>query len=144
MYQVATASGVLKELNESWEALYETPFTEILRKIPKAKLTPRKNKLQKQKHLRNIHRKCKKRLEAIWQNENRDVETLYGTRQSGSAHTKQRASLFFEAKEQAVKRKGKQNRIHIDMILTSFFFQTHSSKIYYNKFYYIVLNSQQN
>ena len=105
-YQIQVASTVLQELSETWESTFKTPLTEVIRKVPSVQLTPRKTKVEKQKEKRNIHRKCKKEIEAIWTKENRDVETFYGTRQSGSGLTKQRSSLNFETRQNALKRTG--------------------------------------
>ena len=106
-YQIQVAAGAFRELSETWEATYQTPFTEVIRKVPEAKLTPRKSKVEKQKSKRDIVRKCKKGLEGMWSKDNRDVETFYGTRQSGSAFDKQRSSLHLETRERAAKRAGK-------------------------------------
>ena len=103
-YAAEAARSVLRELNQSFEGIYHQSFTSILPKLRSPKLTPRKSKIQKQHTLRKIHKNVKKSIEAAWCRENRDVETHYGTRQSGSRHSKQRSSLFFETKSKAVKR----------------------------------------
>ena len=80
--------------------------------MPKVKtlnLTPRRNKIEKQKKLREPHRNIKKQIENAWQENARDSDTLYGTRQSGSSYMKQRACLNFEQKAKAIARtSGKQ------------------------------------
>lgn len=108
-YIISAATSFLNHVNTSWETLYSTPFTVIIRKIPDVNLTPRKTKIEKQKRLRQIHRNVKKSIENSWAEDGRDVETLFGTRQSGSRHDKQRKTLFLEGKKQAVQRtiKGK-------------------------------------
>ena len=103
------AKTVLEDIDKSWNALYDTPFTKVLPKVKTLNLTPRRNKIEKQKHLRETHRNIKKKIENAWQENGRDSDTLYGTRQSGSSYMKQRACLNFEAKTNAIARSSGNN-----------------------------------
>lgn len=103
-YQIEAVSSAITELKKSWETFYDTPFTDIVRKVPGVNLTPRKSRVEKQKNIRNLFQSCKKNIESKWQEQDRDVTTLYGTRQSVNQYDKQRSSLFFESKEKAVER----------------------------------------
>ena len=108
-YMIAAAESILKDVSNVWKTHYETHFTALIPKIPDINLTPRKTKVEKQRKLRKIHRRVKQNIENAWTDNNRDVETLYGTRQSGSRHDTQRSCMFFERKHKAVNRacKGK-------------------------------------
>ena len=109
-YMKKVAEQVIDSIDESWCEIYNTSFTSVLRKIPSVNLTPRKSKVAKRKNVRKVHQNLKKHIENTWQADNRDVETLYGTRQSRSGHDKQRSCLFFENKAKAVARSGKYDK----------------------------------
>lgn len=103
-----TVAGQLwEDVDKKWSEKYPAiKFKDAIRKVPDINLTPRRSKVEKRKNLRKIHRNFKKHIESTWAKEKRDVETLYGTRQSRSAYDKQRTCLFLETKEKAVTRTG--------------------------------------
>ena len=98
----AVAGSVLNSIDDSWNQMFNTPFTKVLPKV--VNLTPRKNKITKQKSKRGSQRIVKRAIENMFMANGRDVATVYGTRQSGSAYQKQRANLFMEPKIKAVER----------------------------------------
>ena len=100
-FQKVTANAIFNDVSKTWSEVYKTSFTNIIRKVPEINLTPRKNKVQKQKAKRALQRTIKNAIENTWKNDNRDVDSLYGTRQSGSGYMKQRSNLFLETKHAA-------------------------------------------
>ena len=94
-----------KTILNSWDQIYKVPLTNVIPKI--TNLTPRKNKEHSKTKLKKLHRKFKKNIENQIRKDSNDVETLYGTRQSGSSYQKQRTSLYFESKADAIKRTSK-------------------------------------
>ena len=101
------AKSVLKSIDQEWNKLYDTPFTKVLTKIPSTNLKPKTSDSMRKKKLRKIHRNVKKAIENSWQADGKDMETLFGTRQSKATYVKQRSSLHFEKKSDAISRTSK-------------------------------------
>ena len=81
-YMKAAAESVIENINTQWDAIYDTPFTEILTKLPSTNLSQKNTDAERKEKLRNIHRKLKTNLENSWQENSKDTNTLLGTSQS--------------------------------------------------------------
>ena len=97
-YMKQTATSILKDINEHWLKIYETPFTKVLTKIPECKIMEKISSGDRKKRLRTMHKKVKDSIEKSWTSDGKDTNTFYGTRQSRSRYNKHRSSLFFESK----------------------------------------------
>ena len=69
-------------------------------------------KAEKQKNLRDIQFEIKSSRQRLFEEENKDLHAVLGTRQSFSSHDKQRAHLYFESKDDAKKRISKKRKIN--------------------------------
>ena len=99
-YEKEAAKIFITDASKCWENVYETPLTEVLRKV--TALTPRKTSNEKRIKERATQRVYKKHIENIF--EQKDVETFLGTRESASGYEKRRRNLFLEPKEKAIQR----------------------------------------
>ena len=92
----STAENILKEVNSNWNKVFNTPFTKVLTKLPSTNLQEKPSDSSRKKKLRTIYRKTKQQIENSWKENNRDMKSLHGTRQSKSQYMKQRKSLYME------------------------------------------------
>ena len=94
----AAARSVFQQVNSQWDKAYFKSFTEVLCKIPEAKVRPKPSPSKKKKNFRDMQRKVKNSIE---NNLNKvDCNTLYGIRQSKSKYEKLPVS------ETALRRQG--------------------------------------
>ena len=103
-YVKEAAKSILSTINTEWDRIYETSFTKTLTKIPECGITVTKTPNEKRAEQRKIQNKIKKSIEDTWSKDGKDVDILYGTRQSLSSYNKHRSNLYFESKANAVKR----------------------------------------
>ena len=96
-----SAMAVLTDVQNQWQKVYDTPFTKVLTKIPECNLKEKDSKSAQKKRLRTLHKNIKTAIETSWEENGKDTDTFFGTRQSMSRYSKQRSSLFFETKSKA-------------------------------------------
>lgn len=117
-HQKQAASTVLTKLNEEFHCLYGKKFTDVVCKVPEAKLQAKPTEAERKKRDRKIRRDVRDELQNVLYS--RDSQVLFGTRQTASQYESQRKAMFMESPADAKARTEKRNLVFISVNLVFF------------------------
>ncbi|XP_066914211.1 uncharacterized protein [Clytia hemisphaerica] len=96
---------LLTKLNEEFHCLYGKKFTDVVCKVPEAKLQAKPTEAERKKRDRKIRRDVRDELQNVLYS--RDSQVLFGTRQTASQYESQRKAMFMESPADAKARTEK-------------------------------------